>query len=129
MCATVSFLLVNEFVLFLNASYFICRRPLNAHRAALAKEVNTVLAKCIATSHTRDSWALSLKKHLKEGLEKEHVFQIVGLTKVLDDYVILPRTAPFLDEKAKTTPPQESEGDDASMEDAPNFASFEKALW
>jgi hypothetical protein len=107
------------------------RKPLNAHRALLAQEVNIVLAKCISTSHTKDSWALSLKQHLKDGLEKEHIFQIVGMAPALDNYVIVPRTALFLDEKAKATPPQlDSEAsEDASMEDAPNFASFEKSLW
>ena len=64
-------------------------------------------------------------------MEKEHIFKIVGLTSILDDYVILPRTVPFLDEKAKAAPPPpDSEaGEDASMEDAPNFAAFEKSLW
>ena len=103
---------------------------MNAHRAALARQINVVVAKCIATSHIRDSWALSLRKYLKDGLEKEHIFQIVGFTKVLDEYVILPRTSIFLDEKAKTAPtPPDSEADDTSMEDAPNFAPFEKMLW
>lgn len=107
------------------------RRPLNAHRVTLAKEINNVLAKCISSSHTKDSWALSLRKSLKDGLEREHVFQIVGLTQALEDHIIVPRTATFLDEKAKSTASQ-SEPDaaeDASMADAPNFSSFEKTLW
>lgn len=64
-------------------------------------------------------------------MEREHIFLVVGLTQVLDDYVILPRTSPFLDKKAKATAPQPEAdlGEDASMEDAPNFASFEKSLW
>lgn len=104
---------------------------MNAHRAALAKEVNNVLSKCISTSHAKDSWAMSLLKCLKDGLDQEHIFQIVELAQLLDDYIILPRTAKFLNEKAKSSSSQqEVDGsDDSSMTDAPNFASFEKSLW
>ena len=108
------------------------RRPLNSHRATLAKEINNVLAKCISVSHTKDCLALSLRKSLKGGLEKEHIFQIIGLTRVLDDHVIVPRTAQFLDEKAKATASQQesdSTEDETSLADAPNFTSFEKMLW
>ena len=104
---------------------------MNAHRASLAKEINNVLSKCISSSHTKDSWALSLSKSLKDGFEKEHIFQIAALTRVLEDFIIVPRTAASLDERAKwSEPAADAESvEDASMEDAPNFSAFERTLW
>jgi len=63
-------------------------------------------------------------------MTEEHIVRVIELTKVLDDHIVMPRTAKFLDEKscgqASSAPNTEPT---QRFPDAPAFAPFEKNLW
>jgi hypothetical protein len=118
---------------------FTSRRPLNAQRAALAEEVNNVLSRCISVSgvvHYEDeedsSKSVSLRQFMKNGMTKAHVFRVVQLTQSLDNHLIVPRTARFLNAQLKD--PSSVFGHRGSnvegvMHEAPNFSSYETSVW
>ncbi|CAB9508930.1 Auxin transport protein BIG [Seminavis robusta] len=108
------------------------RRPLNAQRAALAEEVNNLLAKCITVAITSDEDARSLRQFVKIGMTKDHILHIIELTQALDNHVMIPRTAYSLNEQMMDPntviePPASSL--EPAVYEAPNFASYETNVW
>ena len=55
---------------------------------------------------------------------EEHILQLIGLTNTLDDLVIAPRTAKFLNKKLGAELEEYTE-----PPDVPDFTWFEKSLW
>ena len=80
----------------------------------------------LTVADVRNSSYGMLRKFIKLGFREEHVCKIVGLTKTLDDLVIVPRTANVLNGKLKQTEPSDQH---IESPDAPDFAVFEKSLW
>lgn len=94
----------------------------------MAEKSITLLNRMVSTAAIDGSKSSSyydmLRRFIKMSFAEEHILQLIGLTNILDDLVIAPRTAKFLNKNLSagleeyTEPP-----------DVPDFAWFERSLW
>lgn len=104
---------------------------MNVYRASLAAEVNSLLTKLLSTANLADSRKSAygmLRQFIKLGFREEHLLKTIELTKSLDDLVIAPRTANYLNcaQQSQTGMYDELRKE---LPDAPDLTVFEKSLW